>query len=115
MGKGEVPVLALDTSRERGSDACSCTNPDSTFEHRRCMADTSYKKSAHHPLNYRKLVEHTELQLPSPNMFRRILNQTLGEIALYAADHIMIRGFPPLAYDTKCVVLHDRCTADSPK
>lgn len=55
---------------------------------------------------------HTELQLPGPNSLWWIDNKRLCEITLNTADHIMIRGFPALADNSKGVVLHDRGAAD---
>jgi hypothetical protein len=48
----------------------------------------------------------TELEFSSPNSLGRVGHEVFGEIALYAADHVVMCGFATLAYDTEGVVLH---------
>jgi hypothetical protein len=59
------------------------------------------------------LSEHTEFELASPHGFGRVHNEVLGEVALDAADHVVVWGLATCAYDAECVVFHDRSAADA--
>jgi hypothetical protein len=57
--------------------------------------------------------ERTEFEFARPHGFRRVRDEVLGEVALHAADHVVVRGFAAGAYDAEGVVLHDRCAANA--
>lgn len=56
--------------------------------------------------------KHTELELPSPHSLGGVADETLGEVALHTANHVVASGLASLANDAKGVVLHDRGAAD---
>ena len=56
---------------------------------------------------------HTKLKLSRPNSLRRVGDEVLCEVSLNTADHVMVGGIAFLTDDTKGVVLHDGCAADS--
>jgi hypothetical protein len=56
---------------------------------------------------------HTKLELSSPYCLRWVGYEVLSEVALNAADHVVMRRLTALTNDAKGVVLHDRRAADS--
>jgi hypothetical protein len=53
------------------------------------------------------LSEHTEFELASPYGLGRVRDEVLGEVALDAADHVVVCGLATCAYNAECVVFHD--------
>jgi len=54
-----------------------------------------------------------KLELARPDCFRRVVDQALGEVALDAADHVVVLGVPALGDDAEGVVFHDGGAADA--
>lgn len=78
------------------------------------MADTRYNIVSLQKLQ-RYVTEHTKFEFSRPHRLRWVVDKGLGKVALNAAYHVMVRRLPALAYDSKGVVFHDGCAADSPE
>jgi hypothetical protein len=59
------------------------------------------------------LSEHTEFEFASPHGLGRVRNEVFGEVALDAADHVVVCGLATCAYDAECVIFHDGGAADA--
>lgn len=59
--------------------------------------------------------EHTKLEFSGPHRLGWVVDKGLSKVALDATDHVMVRRLSTLAYDSKGVIFHDGCSADSPE
>jgi hypothetical protein len=55
----------------------------------------------------------TELQLPSPYCLWRVCHEVPCKVTLHAADHVVVRSFPPLTDDAEGMILHHRSAANA--
>lgn len=58
---------------------------------------------------------HTELKLARPDCLGRVGDEPSCEVALHAANHVVVWGVAALADDAEGVVFHYGCAADAAK
>lgn len=112
----EKPVGRLNAGRQGSTDTCACTDTNAATEHGRGVTDTSWHASALCTLQLKEELRKggsTELQFSCPDCLRGVSNKRPCEVALNAADHVMMGRLASFANDSKRVVFHDRSTADT--
>lgn len=89
------PLVALYAGTKCSTNTCAGTDTNSAVEHGGSVPNAG------------------KLKLSCPQGFRRVRDKTFCEIALDAANHVVVAR--PFAFtdDTKCMVLHNRGSADS--
>lgn len=85
----EIPVRALQARRERRAQASASADTDTACVERRCVRDTG------------------KLELACPDRRGRVIDEVAREVALHAADQVVVLRVNALGNDAKGVVLAD--------
>lgn len=86
----EKPVRRLDTGGECGADARARADADAAREHGGGMAYAGCSSCQQCSSSWKRSRIHTELKFSGPYSFRWVGDEVLGEIALHAADHVVV-------------------------